>query len=123
MLQDTISFKKLGVLAGLTLWSFAGGSVLAQTNASDLRPWEGSQTDSTSNSPEQVFNGQGTPSSLFDLINQIQQMNGRSPAEYAKEQNRQFNKAVDNFYQKQRQVIQSQEEAAGSSSPDGAVDP
>lgn len=64
------------------------------------------------NSPNNVFTERSTNTSLLNLLNRIQLLNGRSPGEFAAEQDESFNNAVDEFHKKQQQQIDGQDSSA-----------
>lgn len=96
-------------LSSLALVSFGATVSLAQTKASDLQPWEGGgQTDAASNANDPFGNRGGTgASSIFDLINRIQTIQGQSNGEFSRNQDEKFNSAVEEFQKKQQEVIES----------------
>ena len=99
----------LGTLAGSALFGFLGGSAFAQTSAADLQPWEGggqTDADSSLNNPLSGRSGTGS-SSIFDLINRIQSLQGQSNSEFARNQDKNFNNAVEDYQKKQQEAIDS----------------
>lgn len=57
------------------------------------------------NDPNQVFTNRGGTGSLLNLLNRLQQVNGRSNSEFAEDQAESFNSAVDAFRKKQQQQL------------------
>ncbi len=97
-----------GTLCGLAFLSLSGTASLAQsTSATDLQPWEGGgQTDAATSANDPFSNRGGTGgSSIFDLINRIQSLQGQSSSEFARNQDKNFNTAVEDFQKKQQEAI------------------
>jgi hypothetical protein len=106
----------LALLCGLGVL-MTGLSAEAQT-ASDLETTPSSTPSSSSSSQEplKVFSREDDPNnlsnvfsaerasgtSLLNLLNRIQQVNSRSPEEFAEDQNQSFDEAVDAFRKKQQ---------------------
>lgn len=59
------------------------------------------------NDPSQVLSDRAGPGSLFNLLNRLQQVNGRSSGEFAEEQSTNFDSAVDAFRKKQQEQLQA----------------
>ena len=103
----------LGSLSGAILIGLTSSVSLAQTtSASDLQPWEGGgQTDAASSANDPLGNRDGTGAgSLFELLNRIQLLQGQSGAEFARNQEKQFNSAVETFQKKQQEVLDDTED-------------
>lgn len=99
----------LGILFGTAFLGFSGRPSVAQTSAADLQPWEGggqSEAESQVNNP---LGGRGATgsSSIFELINQLQQLDGQSSAEFVRNQDKNFNSAVEDFQKRQQEAIES----------------
>ena len=102
----------LGTLSGLFLMGITSPASLAQTSASDLQPWEGGgQTDAGSSANDPLGTRDGTGAgSLFELLNRIQLLQGQSGAEFARNQEKQFNTAVEDFQKKQQEAFEDSED-------------
>ncbi|MEM9135988.1 MAG: hypothetical protein AAGB01_01380 [Cyanobacteria bacterium P01_F01_bin.42] len=109
-----MSIPRSGLLTISGLCSAAllslGRPALAQTGASDLQPWEGGGQTEEASSINDPLGGRNGTGSLFDLINRIQSLPGQSGAEFRRNQDKNFNSAVQDFQKKQQQVIESQPE-------------
>ena len=109
MFNSRSAVLTFGAFLGSTMIGLLGRPVMAQTSAVDLQPWEGGgQTDaaSSSNNPLNGRNGTGA-SSIFDLINRIQTLQGQTSEEFARNQDKNFNSAIEDFQQKQQEAIES----------------
>lgn len=103
-----------------TLGSLAGAFVLGMTNpaqaqvpgATELQPWEfGGQTDAATNANNPLSTRDGTGGgSLFQLLNRIQLLQDQSGADFARNQEKQFNSAVEDFQKKQQEAFDSPEQ-------------
>jgi hypothetical protein len=102
----------LGTLSGLAFVTLSTPKSLAQTSASDLQPWQGggqTEADSSANDPFNSRSGTGS-SSIFDLINRIQSIQGQSSSEFSRNQDKNFDTAVEEFQKKQQEVIETSPE-------------
>ncbi|WP_299413287.1 hypothetical protein [Acaryochloris sp. IP29b_bin.148] len=70
------------------------------------------------NDPNQVFTNRGGPGSLLNLLNRLQQVNGRSNSEFAEDQSADFDSAVDAFRKKQQQQLDSPSTPATNQPPE-----
>jgi hypothetical protein len=96
-------WKLLGFFCGaVAVLSIAHAPVLADT----ANPYPDRNAD-TNQDINNTLNGSGDITSLFGLMNRLQQLDGRSSSEFATEQNEGFKSAVDEFHKKQQQKLQS----------------
>ena len=79
---------------------------LAPALADTANPYPDRNSDSNQDI-NNTLNGSGDITSLFGLMNRLQQLDGRSSREFATEQNEGFKSAVDEFHKKQQQKLQS----------------
>lgn len=99
----SIQTWKQGLLWGsiLALVGVQGLPVLAQTAPIGSTPDPNQDIDN-------VFNNRDSSAgSLYSIINRLQLLNGRSPADFAAEQDENFNSAVSDFRKKQQQQLQA----------------
>ena len=73
--------------------------------ADPANPYPDSNAD-TNRDVNNALNGSGGITSLFGLMNRLQQLDGRSSSEFATEQNEGFNSAVNEFHKKQQEKLQ-----------------
>lgn len=109
MLNLRSTLLTVGILTSSSLLLLLGHPGLAQTSAADLQPWEGGgQTDAASSANDPLNSRTGTgASSLFDLMNRIQTLQGQTSEEFARNQQENFNSAVEDFQKKQQEAIDS----------------
>ena len=102
----------VGSLSGAILIGLTSSAAFAQISATDLQPWEGGgQTDAASSANDPLGNRDGTGAgSLFELLNRIQLLQGTSSAEFARNQEKQFNTAVEKFQKQQQDALESSED-------------
>ncbi|WP_299493396.1 hypothetical protein [Acaryochloris sp. IP29b_bin.137] len=103
MNQRLISLKLSTVLMLVSLACFGTWPVLAQSSPTN-DPLQDLQLEDP-NDPNQVFTNRGGTGSLLNLLNRLQQANGRSDSEFAEDQAENFNSAVDAFRKKQQQQL------------------
>lgn len=78
--------------------------VLAQS----AKPLQDLNSNNSNDLTDVINNPSVGGASLLQLLNQIQLMDGRTPAEFAADQEENINSAVSEFRQKQRQEFQAQ---------------
>ncbi len=94
----------------ILLCSFSLGTIgkaVAQNSINIQSPQQPQQIfqQDNPNDGSELFTDRATGSSLINLLNRLQQVNGRSPSDFAEEQTESFDNAVDAFRQQQQQKI------------------
>jgi hypothetical protein len=102
----TLSICSVGY--GVVLWSEARPSWAQTSSGSEntIQPLKDFQLEDP-NDPANVFSNRGGSGSLLNLLNQLQQLNGRTPGEFAEEQSASFDSAVEAYRQKQQEQLQT----------------
>ena len=77
------------------------------TSTTTIQPLQDFQSEDP-NDINNVFSERGNGAgSLLNLLNRLQQLNGRSPGEFAEDQSASFDSAVDAYRQKQQEQLQA----------------
>lgn len=83
------------------------GQAVAQNSINIQSPQQPQQIfeQDNPNDGSELFTDRATGSSLINLLNRLQQVNGRSSSDFAEEQTESFDNAVDAFRQQQQKKI------------------
>lgn len=107
------NLKSLTVAVIGTLACLGSLPAMAQSSSTN-DPLQDFQLEDT-NDPDQIFTDRAGPGSLFDLLNRLQQVNGRSGSEFAEDQSKDFNSAVDSFRKKQQEQLSNPSQSSPGS--------
>jgi hypothetical protein len=117
-----LSISILAILVGLTGLGTVSVQGVSAQSASSLQPSSSQQPlqifrQEDPNDPSNLFTNRASTTSLLNLINQLQLLNGRTSSEFAAEQDENFNAAVEAFRQKQQRELQTKPAPAASPAP------
>lgn len=124
MNKRLISLKLPTVVMFSSMTLLGSWPVMAQSSQTN-DPLQDLQVEDP-NDPNQVFTNRGGTGSLLNLLNRLQQVNGRSNSEFAEDQDDNFNSAVDAFRKKQQQQLGNPSSStleSGDTSPTTEISP